>query len=392
MINIVNKEKCSGCHACESACPKQCIKMESDTEGFLYPVVDMSECISCGFCEKVCPIINKQIVHEKKHEIIAYAAYNQDEDIRLKSSSGGVFYLLAKTIVEKKGVVFGARFDSNFVVRHGYTETLEGIQEFQGSKYVQSDVGSSYKQVDIFLKQGRLVLFTGTPCQIGGLYAYLGKSYDNLYCQDIICHGVPSPMVWKKYVDYREEKAASKTWRIFFRHKKYGWKIYSVLFAFANNTEYIQNLSKDLYLRGFLTNLYLRPSCYNCAFKDKYRQSDITLADFWGIQNIAPDMHDDKGTSLVIVHSDKGKELFDDVQEKIKWVQVDIDSAFSYNPSVMESVKKPQNRDLFFKIMNERGLEFALNKLCREKLIIRIKHFVFRLLSKVKLFILRRKS
>ena len=197
MIDILNKKDCCGCSACVQKCPKQCISLKEDNEGFLYPQVNQQECISCGICKKVCPIINP---NEKRTPLQIYAAINKNEEIRRQSSSGGIFTLLSEEILKEGGVVFGARFDENWEVKHDYTENVKGLVNFRGSKYVQSRIEDNYKKVETFLKQGRKVLFSGTPCQIAGLKRFLSKEYDNLLTVDFICHGVPSPKVWRLYL------------------------------------------------------------------------------------------------------------------------------------------------------------------------------------------------
>ena len=372
MIEIREKSRCSGCHACTSICPKHCISMVCDEEGFWYPQVDSVTCINCGMCEKVCPILNPITIEKTEAEIDAYAAYSKQEEIRLNSSSGGMFTEIATYVIRKGGVVFGASFDENFDVVHTYTETEEELEHFRGSKYVQSKIGETYRQAQQFLKEGRLVLFTGTPCQIGGLFAFLKKPYENLITQDIICHGVPSPMVWKKYVQFREAEAASQTRRTFFRHKKYGWKTYSVLFEYSNNTEYVQVLGKDLYMRAFLADLCLRPSCYQCSFKSKVRASDFTIADFWGIQNVMPEMDDDKGTSLVFVNSEKGREIFEQLKKQIVCKKTDLDTAIQYNPSMIKSVAMPPKRDHFMRAIKTQDFSCTVQKYCKKSFIRRV--------------------
>lgn len=208
MIQLDKKQTCTGCHACAAKCPKQCIKMISDTEGFWYPQIDEEECINCGLCERVCPIITP-IKFEDPFSPMAYACYNRDEKVRLASSSGGIFTLIAEAVLKQGGVVFGAGFDEDFNVCHQCVERVEDLDKLRMSKYVQSKIGETYREAENFLKENRLVLFTGTPCQIGGLKAYLGKSYDNLITQDIICHGVPSPMVWEDYLAFRKNPTAA---------------------------------------------------------------------------------------------------------------------------------------------------------------------------------------
>lgn len=388
MVETVN-DKCTGCHACYSVCPVKCIAMNSDNHGFLYPEIDRTQCINCNLCEEVCPIIIKQ--EKTAFEPTSYAAYSKNENIRLNSSSGGVFSLIAENIINNNGVVFGARFDKKFNVVHDYIDAIPDLEKIRGSKYVQSCIGDSFKQAKIFLDEGRTVLFSGTPCQIGGLRAYLKKDYSNLICQDIICHGVPSPLVWQKYLQYRENSAGASTRRTFFRHKKNGWKTYSVRLEFTNCTEYEQILSKDLFMRGFLANLFLRNSCYNCSFKSISRQADITLADFWGIWRMIPEMFDDKGTSLVVIHSKKGQFIFDNIKDNLVYQLTDIDTAIQYNSAMIKSVYKPNNRELFLSEIKNNNFKVVINKYCTDKIVNKIKKKINRSVSKIKCVFIKRR-
>ena len=296
---------CSGCHACVNICPKQCITMASDEEGFLYPVADKEKCVECGLCEKVCYAINP-CKNENLPEV--YACYNKDDAVRASSSSGGMFTLFAEHILNLNGVIFGAAFDENLIVRHICVDNKEDVHKLRTSKYVQSIVGDSYKKAKELLENGRVVLFTGTPCQINGLMSYLGKKYDNLYTQDIICHGVPSSKVWKKYLEYTEKLHGSKvdsTINPSFRAKTFGWLNFSVKINFENKTVHAETLKKDLFMRSYLSNALLRPSCYKCSSKGLQRISDVTLADFWGVNRVLPEMFDDKGTSLIFLNTEK---------------------------------------------------------------------------------------
>ena len=374
MILIPNKQDCTGCYACSSVCPVTAITMEADSEGFCYPVVDHNKCTRCAMCIAVCPIMETatrgRLVQSMPQ---AYAAYCLDEQLRLQSSSGGLFSLLAETIINSGGVVFGARFDDDFSVSHDYVENNEHLHKLRGSKYVQSRIGDMFKQVRGFLECDRSVMFTGTPCQISGLKRYLGREYDSLVCQDIICHGVPSPKVWQKYVTYRESCAASGTQKIAFRRKDEGWKRYSVSFRFENDMEYVQDLHNDLYMRAFLKNICLRPSCHACHFKSIYRESDITLADFWGIQHLVPTMDDDKGTSLVILHTQKGRELLKRLSGKVKIRPVSVTKAVQYNSAMTDSVKTHLDREAFFLGLDDERLDVLIKRYCTDKVHIRFK-------------------
>lgn len=367
MIRIRDKALCCGCGACSQICPKHCIVLSQDEEGFLYPSVNEKTCVDCGLCEKVCPVINQRTIHNKPQQ--AYAAVNKTESIRMASSSGGVFRAIADVVMRDKGVVFGAKFDDNWSVIHDCTETSDGLAAFQGSKYVQSEIRDCYQRAKIFLDQGRKVLFSGTPCQIAGLNLFLRKSYSNLVTVDLICHGVPSPQVWDEYL---EEEIARQCNRknsvlprpihekdvlvegIAFRDKSEGWKKYSFALALSTTKgsgEKIQfcsrmPLNKNIYLRGFLSNLYLRPSCYNCPAKSSKSGADITLADFWNVHRVVENFDDNKGTSLVIVNSQKGKSLIDSTSLRTK--EVDFDLAIKYNSAYYKSIAVPNDRVLFF--------------------------------------------
>ena len=344
MINITDKQGCCGCHACYNSCPQKCISMHSDVEGFWYPVVDLESCTDCAICEMVCPVSCKETVDNHP---LAYACKNKDDEIRNQSSSGGVFTVIAESVIANHGVVFGAGFDGEFNVVHSWTDSIDGLSNFRGSKYVQSCIGETYKQTRGFLKQGRRVLFSGTPCQIAGLRSYLGKDYDALICLDIICHGVPSPLVWKQYRSMLANNQVLKA--ISFRDKTFGWKRFSLRFTYNNDNEYLKDLISDGFMQGFLQNVFLRPSCYHCSFKTINRHSDITLADFWGIEKVLPRFDDDKGTSLILVNSSKGKAMLLSVAVKMDYERVDMDQALFYNSAATKSVDYNPKRARFFR-------------------------------------------
>lgn len=355
MIQIKNKENCCGCSACKNICPQNAIEMVEDEKKFRYPKISLDICIDCGLCEKVCPIINKQ--KENNREILAYAAKNKNEAVRMKSSSGGIFSLIAENIINKDGVVFGAVFNENFDVEHIKISNVNEISKIRGSKYIQSNIKETYKEAKKALEEGKRVLFTGTPCQVEGLKSYLMKDYDNLYTQDIICHGVPSKKVWDKYLDFRKNMDNDTPNSIFFRSKENeGWNKYQLLFQYNNFEKYI-NHSEDLFMKIFLNDIALRDSCYECKFKKKNRNSDITLADFWGINEVMPEMNDEKGTSLVLVNSEKGKELLEELEDKIEIKQVNFELAISNNPSMTTCPEKNSYREEFFKNLDNMGLK-----------------------------------
>ena len=359
MIEIKDKSLCSGCSACKNICPKNAIEMIEDECGFKYPKINRELCINCGLCNKVCPILNKKIGENNPK---CYACYNKDEKTRMNSSSGGIFSLLATEILNRNGVVFGAAFNNDFSLTHQYIEKIEDLDKLRTSKYLQSNIGDSYKQVKKFLNSDRYVLFTGTPCQIEGLISYLGKNYDKLYTQDIICHGVPSPKVWKKYLEYREKIDKEKPKKINFRDKKQeGWKMFSLSFKYKEK-EYSKNQKQDLYMKAFLKDVCLRNSCYNCSFRKKQRLSDITLADYWGIEKIHPELDDNKGTSLVLVNSNKGKKLYSAINRLIISKEVTIEDAIRSNKALIKSPNLNKNRNKFFKNLDKKEFDILVKK------------------------------
>jgi coenzyme F420-reducing hydrogenase beta subunit len=349
MIHLNKKEDCCGCHACVSICPVQCIQMQPDDEGFLYPVVDESICTDCGLCESVCPVINPPV---QKGESVAFAAWNTDEAVRKDSSSGGIFNALMQHTFEQNGVVFGAAFDDSMTLCHQAAYTEADGRALRGSKYLQSAIGNAYLEAKKYLNQGRQVLFSGTPCQIAGLYAFLGKEYDNLLTCDVVCHGVPSPKVFAAYRTELERQYGGKTQRIAFRRKNFGWKRYSVSLSFDNDTEYHRVLNEDAFMIGFLSNTYLRPSCHACRFSRLPRVADISLGDFWGVGTHHPEWDDDLGTSLVIVQTKKGQKTFDACREDITVHEADLDLAVRSNPCVCGSVPPNGRRAAFFNDLN----------------------------------------
>lgn len=384
MIKITDKHKCCGCTACVNVCPKNCISMSADREGFLYPLVDFVKCIDCGFCELVCPVLHPV---NNGIEPLVYAAINNDESVRLQSSSGGIFTLIAESVLDRGGVVFGACFDQNWNVVHDYTETKEGLTRFRGSKYVQSHVGICFTQVKTFLDSGREVLFSGTPCQVAGLKNYLRKPYSNLFTVDLVCHGVPSPEVWRRYL----QEAVCRVYGIkkknvinlgeyisdiSFRAKDKGWKKYNIKIIFCNGKVEMMPFFENPYMNVFLSDLSLRPSCYACPTKLHHAQSDITLADFWGVNEIKPDIDDDKGCGLILISC---KENFDILcKMDCKLLQQQFSSIIKYNPSILCAVNEPLNRKFFWAVYSRRNLRKSYMATISRSVIMRIVRKIYR--------------
>lgn len=368
MIDRVDKKYCTGCEACVNICPKNCINMRSDIEGFNYPIVDKSKCIYCNKCINSCPILCKNKI---KNDASAYACFNKEDAIRKESTSGGIFTLISSHIIKNNGIVFGARFNNSFNVEHSYVEKIEELKLFRGSKYVQSKIGNSFIDIKSFLEKGKNVLFSGTPCQVAGLKTFLKKDYENLICIDIVCHGVPSPLVWNKY---KNEISKGKTIsNISFRDKTYGWRDYCFKMDFEDGTNYLQRRVENRYIIGFIEDIYLRKSCYNCKFKSLHRQSDLTLADFWGIENINRNMDDENGVSLVIVNSQKGKKILDIIEDNIEIKKVELNEAISYNTSAIKSANYTPRRDYFFNKIDRFKFDKLVDKTIKGSLFLRVR-------------------
>lgn len=377
MITVYeNKDSCCGCGACSNACPKGCIIMKADTEGFLYPQIDKSKCVNCGKCRKVCPFLGK-----KNEPAVqgSYAAISNNDADRQKSSSGGVFALFAKTIIKDSGVVVGTRMSQDFKTAEVVAiEDVNELDELMGSKYVQSNTGEIYQVVKRYLEANRKVLFTGTPCQVTGLKNYLGKDYNELFCVEIICHGVPSPKLWKKYVEHMEARYNAHMTRVNFRCKDKSWREFGINETYGDEV-YFAFKEADPYMQMFLKNYSLRESCYSCKIKG-HSDADITVGDFWGIEDCLPNMNDGKGTSLIIVKSKKGNILLEQIKSLCNLEKCDYFKAIRKNSAEVHSVPKPQCRDVFFADMNQMPFHRLAKKYIEPRLIQRIKQVVKKIL------------
>lgn len=402
MIKIINKHDCCGCEACVQACPKQCISFEQDNEGFSYPQVDINTCIECGICLKVCPISNdkKQNLGKK-----IWAAQDNDERKRKESSSGGIANMLAEKIIDEGGIVFGVCMSNVCEAVHSYAETKEQLASFSGSKYLQSKIGKSFKRIKCLLKTDRKVLFFGTPCQVSGLKRFLGREYSNLITVDFICHGVPSPGVFKWYLQekinkFTQSKKSETTINsnktaifkdslkipeglritdICFRDKREGWKNFGFSISFVEtNVDGLQNVvsffesKKDNpFLKGFIADLYLRPSCHQCRFRNFYNESDITLADFWGQDVLFPEFDNDTGVSCVIIKSNIGEQLFSSI-ENVKKEEKSIEQVIRFNKSLVISKHENFRRYKFWRQIGKYSFQESVDRAINLTLVERV--------------------
>ena len=371
MIRIEDKISCCGCNACVQACPKKCISLVTDNEGFWYPEVQYDECISCNMCEKVCPIQNKTSFSDEV--LAAYAGHSVNEAIISASSSGGVFSELALYVLEQNGVVFGAAFDGQYRVHHICIDNISDLHLLQGSKYLQSDIGQSYKEAEKYLLDGRLVLFSGTPCQISGLHSFLGKEYDGLISLDILCHGVPSPLVWRRYLDeLKQLNKCDEIKKISFRAKPKGWLDYYFEAIFNGGIKYSCSHKTNPFMRLFLGNICLRPSCHECKFKKLGRKSDITLGDCWGVENVLPELFYENGVSIIIVHSHKGEVILEKIKSIVK-KKADVNVLLPPSSDSRKSVKEHRNRRKFFVKMQKSNSVSELTRYLEPSLLNRLK-------------------
>ena len=339
------KNTCNGCGVCALVCPKKCIKMIEDEEGFLYPEIDEKKCINCGKCRRYCANFNIKIEENEK----AYIAINNSEQQLLESSSGGMFYILAQYTIQKGGVVFGVTYNKELIAVHEYAENINDCKKFCGSKYVRSDLKDSYIKVKEFLTHDRYVLFTGTACQISGLKKFLEKDYEKLILCDILCHANPSPKVFKLYIENIENIKHKKVKNILFRSKENGWRNQTPIIVYEDGSK----SEEKSYFNAFVNEMINRPSCYNCKFASKRRITDFTIGDFWGIEKVAPEINTENGVSLISVNTPKGNMIFDEVKTQMMIKEVNYDLACSFNH--YRNVKEHKNREKFFKgISNEK--------------------------------------
>jgi len=353
-ILCLSKE-CTGCGACKSSCPTACISMQPDKQGFLEPHIDLSCCNQCGKCERSCPVLKLPNVNPSENPTV-YACWHVDDDVRMRSSSGGAFSAFAEAILDDGGIVYGAAYNERLRVHHISVEDISGLDKLRGSKYVQSEIGETFKEIKCHLGKGRRVLFVGTPCQVAGLHSFLGKSYSNLLTADLICHGVPSPLVFKKYIGSLEQRYKTVFRSINFRDKRHGWENNSVIAVSRDNKEYHLKGHYNSFFNGFILNTFLRESCYQCPFTGLPRSGDITLADYWGIKQSAQitQTEVDKGISLLIINNpQQSSRIINLINGRLMMEERSFEEAKTGNSPMFTPAPQPPDRDAFFADLNK---------------------------------------
>ena len=366
MIDKV-KDACTGCSACHIKCPVDAIHMSPDMEGFLRPEIDMAVCIQCQLCEKVCSVLPSHKGRETQPPEV-FAAWTRDNELRIQSTSGGIFSELARQILNQRGWVAGARYYPDHSVGHTCINTEENLPILRQSKYLQSALGQTLHEVKALADTGVQVLFCGTPCQAAGLHALLGKEYSNVIICDFICRGVTSPMVYQMYLSDLEKEFGAPVEMIQFKNKNIGWNQFCTFIRFQNGKTYQKDRYQDAYMFGYLkSNLYIRPCCYECKFKDIKRVADISLGDFWGIGNTRPHLDQNKGTSLVLLNTEKGRALFASVKDRLVWESCTYEESLAGNLALRQSPLRPRNRQAFFALLQSTGSFHAVMRWYEKK-------------------------
>ncbi|MCW4024178.1 MAG: Coenzyme F420 hydrogenase/dehydrogenase, beta subunit C-terminal domain [Candidatus Bathyarchaeota archaeon] len=354
-IEVIGKNKCAGCYACYSSCPTQAIRMELDDEGFLFPNVDSGKCVSCGECQHYCPIITP--VENSVENPKIFASWSKNKEIILASSSGGIFSEIANVVLKKNGVVFGAAFDENFTLKHCVATNEKELAPLRGSKYIQSHIGNAYESAVSLAKQGKPVLFCGTPCQTAALKLYLknkklDKQFNEFYICDLICHGVVSELFFNKYLENICAKSVLVGYS--FRDKKLGWENYGQKATFKDKSAYFKSYRTDPFMVGYLKNLLMRPSCYSCPFAKVPRSSDLTIGDFWGVPF---NLYNRNGVSIILTNTTKAEKLFEQI-EVVKF-PISLDVVLKENPRVNSGSMEISQRTTFFNVFKAEGYEKA---------------------------------
>ena len=376
------KEECCACSACQQICHVDAISMKQDEEGFLYPVKNTDICVNCGNCEKVCAFVKK---YELKNPLEVKAGYIKDISQRQRSSSGGLFYVIASDIIDQGGVVVGATLTEDMQVHHKIVSTLDELETLRGSKYVQSAMEDSFRIIKRLLKEGKHIYFVGTGCQVNGLKSYLRRDYENLLTSDLICHGVPSQDLFDKHIKYLEAKYKGKVISYEFRNNR-SWSVCESVVITDSHTQkrhilppYNYNLSPFLY--AFMQGLTYRSSCYACPYTRPQRSGDITLADFWGAQQLFPTLTADYGVSMILVNTSKGKSVLDQLKDKVTLCDSNLAVAIANNWNLAHQTMKPLFRDSVFQMLEKKGYEYVARRYFRPRWywLRRFKHWVKRI-------------
>jgi coenzyme F420-reducing hydrogenase beta subunit len=329
--------------------------MQFDEYGHSYPVIDVSSCVDCGQCNKVCPMLHKETIGRKDDKLTVYAAYNKDDSIRAKSTSGGVFSVLAEEILSSGGIVYAAKFDEYFHIVHDFIDKIDDIGNFRGSKYAQSNLEGIFHAIKSNIKEKK-VLFVGTPCQVEGLKSYIGNENKNLYTCDFICMCISSPKMWESYLN--EFHNHDKIKNITFKDKRNSWHNWQMLIK-TDKKEILEDGMQNPYFRSYLLHFSNRPSCFSCPYRNIYRRSDFTVADCWGVDKVANDFDDDKGCTTIMLHSEKSMDLFEKIKSKLNYIDYNIENVVLYNPYICKPITKPKLYSYFNKIYSEKGFREA---------------------------------
>lgn len=359
MEKVIDKKLCTGCTACMSVCPVQAIQMENDLDGFKYPIINQEKCVNCSMCKKTCPVLNTKNNYSITN---CFVGYNKDTKSKLsKASSGSIFELVANYVLDSNGIVIGAAFDEKNKLKHMAVTKAEDLEKLKGSKYLQSDLEYVFKFIKEKLRDN-IILFVGTPCQVAGLKAYIKNDFNNLICIDVVCHGVPSPKLFDKFIKEIQDQTGKTVKNYNFRDKRTGWDTYSNTIYFNDNSEKTELQVNNPYMKLFLSDVALRESCYNCKFKLGNKYSDITLGDFWGVQKYYPEMYDKNGVSAIIVNTERGKNIFDKIKGNMYYKKCKLEEIVEGNSSLKISGDYPRKRKKFFNNIDNMSITNLVSK------------------------------
>lgn len=366
-LKTLDKYECCGCTACEQVCAKDAISMVQDNEGFSYPIINKDLCVNCGLCEKVCAFAQPQYTNSKSPAV--YATHLKETEERKKSSSGGIFYAIAKWVLTQGGIVYGAAFDNDLQLSHIGVDNLNDLEKLRGSKYLQSAMGNTYKEVREQLKHGRWVYFVGTGCQVAGLKAFLRNKYTTLVTSDLVCHGVPSQKLFNKHIEYLGKNINGKITCYKFRDTKQWGQYEKYVYKKKNKVKdkLTGHYSLSPYIYAFESLYTQRYSCYNCKFAQIPRQGDITLADYWGVKNFFPEIDTGTGVSLILVNSEQGNNVWEQIKDGLVYYESCVEDGAKYNGNLVRKTKEPEIRKIIYERIEREGYEKVAETIFRPK-------------------------